>query len=118
MCDAQYGVHRALAGLRFIGTSEAELQDAIGAALASADLDAAPEVVIAPGARIDFLVEDVGIEAKVDGGLSPLTRQLHRYAQSPKVSALVVVTTRMQHARLPATLNGKDISVVHVGGYL
>lgn len=40
------------------------------------------EVRLTPRDRIDFLVDGIGIEVKLAGSISALTRQLHRYAQS------------------------------------
>lgn len=68
--------------------------------------------------RIDFLVVDevqhcrVGIECKIGGSLSAVTRQLFRYAKTAAVHALILVTAKTQLAAVPETINGKPVRVV------
>ena len=59
--------------------------------------------------RIDFYLpqEGYGIELKVKGSPSQVLRQLHRYAQSPVISALILMTGRTRLAFAPTELNGK-----------
>lgn len=64
---------------------------------------------------IDFLCRDVGLELKTKGSLSSLLRQLDRYAESPQVRELIVLTTRRSLCRLPPELRGKPISSIIVG---
>lgn len=112
-------VIKALSGVRFCGSSEDELQAGLAEILDAAGIEHKREVPLTGRDRIDFLTADgVGIEVKVKGGLQELTRQIHRYAQSERVTAIVVVSTKLQHARLPAELNGKPVASVHVGGFL
>jgi hypothetical protein len=99
--------------------TELVLQDAVARSLSAAALAFEREVHLAKGDIIDFMVGDVGVEVKIDGGLSEVTRQLHRYAQSPRVAHLFLLTTRMRHLNVPRELNGKRINVVHlIGGSL
>jgi len=98
--------------------NEDELQRGIDLALGNADIQREREVRLAPGDRIDFMCGLVGIEVKVDGSISALSRQLLRYAMSGRVGGLVVVTSRMRQAvQLPARLNDKPLSVITVGGF-
>lgn len=106
------------AGVRFRGSREVDLQDYIEGALARAELEYEREVELGPRDRVDFLVDGVGIEVKVAGRVTSLTRQLHRYAQSERVRELVVVSTLMSHRVLPAEISGKPVVAIHVGGYL
>lgn len=54
----------------------------------------------------------VAIELKADGGPSTVLRQLLRYADSPEVGALLLVTSRAAlRGGLPATLNDKPLRV-------
>jgi len=69
------------------------------------------EVRLTAADRIDFMVGRIGIELKIKGSLSDVTRQLHRYAQSPDVDALLLVTTRMKLRHMPPTMNGKPVLV-------
>lgn len=94
---------------------ERELQD--GLAIVLAPLDAQREVRFDAADRIDFLLPGgIGIEVKIDGSLSALTRQVHRYAQRDEITALIIVTSRRRLAQLPDAINGKPIRVVRVGG--
>lgn len=91
--------------------SEERCQAAIAAALQAAGVAFEREVRLSDRDRIDFMVGSVGVEVKLDGSLSALTRQLHRYAQSDRVESLLVVTTRARLARVPQSLNGKRVVV-------
>lgn len=104
-------VARLLEAVRFNFATEDDLQLGIGMALAM--LGPEREVILAGAGRIDFLVGAVGIEAKIKGGASAITRQLVRYAQSDRIAALVVVTAKEQHAlQIPGELAGKPVRVV------
>lgn len=110
-----------LAGLlgrtRIRASSEAEVQRAIAHVFTGDGIPFDREVEIGEGDRIDFVVGgSIGVEVKVDGSLSSVTRQLHRYASSPLITELVLVTTRMRHRHMPAAINGKSITVVHLLG--
>jgi hypothetical protein len=106
-----------LAGYRFDESSEEALQAGVRAVLDGAGIQHRAEARLTPLDRIDFLAGDVGIECKVQGSLSELIRQLHRYAQLDEIGSLLVLTTKRRLAILPATLNGKRIeSVATLGG--
>jgi hypothetical protein len=107
-----------LVASRFAAAPEVELQNAIALALGEAGIAFEREVVLGPGDRIDFLVGDVGIEVKVDGSLSDVTRCLHRYLGSERVSAVVLATTRFRHRAVPREMQGKVIAFVHVGAWM
>lgn len=99
---------------------ETALQDAIAACLTAASIPFEREVRLNAADRIDFVVAgELGLEVKVDGGLSEVTRQIHRYAQVESLSELLLVTTRMRHLALPRAFNGKRLAVCHlIGGSL
>lgn len=90
-------------------TSEAALQDGIARALEQAEIAFDRETVLSPRDRVDFLVGDTGVEVKIGGGQTALIRQLHRYAQSPQIGQLLVVSTDPSLFPLPATLGGVDV---------
>ena len=114
MRDVQL-VLEAIRAHAYAFADEAELQDGLAAVLAP--LGAARELRCGPADRIDFLLPGgIGIEVKIDGSLSALTRQVHRYAQRDEIAALIVVTNRHRLAQLPETMNGKPVRVVRVGG--
>jgi len=101
---------------RFRAPSEALLQEAIAKVFTQDGIAFEREVSIGGRERIDFLVDGVlGLEIKVDGSLSEITRQLHRYAQCERIRELVLATTRTRHRSLPDTLAGKPIHVLYIG---
>ena len=61
--------------------------------------------------RIDFFLPGacIGIELKVKGNPTAVLRQLHRYALSPKIGSLILVTGRARLAAAPPALNGKPL---------
>ena len=109
---------------------EAQLQAILGerleAVLDANHVDHAPrlhlyrELVLTKRDRLDFLVGysplwsatpmGTAIEVKVGGSLSDLTRQLARYAESERITGLLVVTTKDRHRQLPPSLSGKPIA--------
>lgn len=68
--------------------------------------------------RADFFHEESGvvIEAKIDHGLTPLTRQIHRYLQHKEVTGVLVVTSKMSLGRMPPTISGKPVSIATLIG--
>ena len=101
----------AIRGHAYAFQDESDLQEGIAAALGAADFSYLREHRLSPKDRIDFFLFSlgIGVEAKIDGGISALTRQLHRYAQSDEIVALLVVTSRFALATLPPTLNGQPV---------
>lgn len=96
---------------------EADLQVQIELRLKEHEIEFEREVALSDADRIDFLVAGgMGVEVKVAGSLSDLTRQLHRYALSYRVTRLMVVSTLLRHGALPASLNHKPIEFVHLIG--
>lgn len=105
-------------GHRLRASSERQLQQALAELFVGAHVAFEREVSLTTTDRVDFLVGRVGLEVKVDGSLTMVTRQLHRYAQSTLVDELVLVTTRVQQARLPAEIAGKRIHVAALMGLI
>lgn len=103
---------------RYRFANEAELHDAIGALLVEVSIEHTREYVLSKEDRLDFYLPltRTAIEVKVDGGLTDLTRQVHRYAQHEAVAGIVVVTSLARLARLPQKISGKPVRVVHLLG--
>jgi len=61
--------------------------------------------------RIDFYLPGYryGIELKIKGSPSEVLRQLYRYAGSPDITALILLTPRARLAPAPATINGTPL---------
>ena len=109
---------RFLESFRYSADSEASLQQGVAESLARAGVEFEREVELVPGDRIDFLAGNVGLEVKVKGGLSEVTRQLHRYARSPRVAELLLVTNSLRLVRVPARLQKKPVHVAALLGGL
>lgn len=121
-----------VAGARYLGSNESELQDGIASVLTIAGTKFEREYRLTKKDRLDFWVprsivaigllngrveRGIALEVKANGGLSDVVRQLHRYAAHESVLGLLLVTTRSQHRRLHcATMTGKPVRVVVVGG--
>jgi hypothetical protein len=107
---------------------QAILAERLEAVLDAKRVDHAPrlhlyrELVLTKRDRLDFLIGHsplwsavpmgTAIEVKVGGSLSDLTRQLARYAESDRITGLLVVTTKDRHRQLPPSLGGKPIAVL------
>lgn len=112
-------LHDAIEPYHYAATHEKELQQAIGQVLIERGFGFEREVRLTPEDVVDFVIAPgIGMEVKMDGGLSALTRQLHRYAQSDKICALLLVTTLSRLANLPLSLSGKPLDVVCLRGGL
>src|SRR5262245_17902478 len=107
---------RYLESFRYAAPTEASLQEGIAESLRRAGLAFEREVELWPGSRIDFMAGAIGVEIKIKGGLSEVTRQLHRYAQSPKVEELLLVTNSLKLARVPESLGHKPVHVAALLG--
>lgn len=99
---------------RFHFVGEEELQCAVEQVLTDEGFSFSREHSLTEADRIDFLVGGVGLEIKVDGSLSQVTRQLHRYAQCEEVKSLVLLTSRRKHCKMPPEMNGKTLTVIWV----
>jgi hypothetical protein len=132
----------ALSGRAISTRDEAVLSKHVAQVLTAARIPFEQEVRLTSRDRIDYVVpemepepmadgsddrfgklrrrlcplEQVGIELKVEGSLANIIRQLDRYAQSDRVDALVLVTTRRSHLQVPDALRGKPITVICLGG--
>lgn len=108
-----------LSGYRFTFKDEAGLQESIAAALETSGCAVEREVRLDAHSRIDILVGRVGIEVKVKGSPTEVTRQLQRYAHSDLVDEIVLVTHRSAHGGfLPNEIGTKPVHVAWIGGSL
>ena len=87
---------------------EYDLHGLVASALEAARLPFLHEAPLAPRCRIDFLCERIGIEIKRDRPVkSQVEKQLRRYAESGKVTALILVSEKA--VSLPHFLAGVAI---------
>src|ERR1035441_10388199 len=94
---------------KYVFDNEDELQLGIAAVLERAGVEAEREVKINATDRLDFLAGSIAIEIKIAGSRPQILTQLHRYAQSERVSEIVLVSLKARHHGLPFELNGKRI---------
>jgi hypothetical protein len=97
-------------------TSERDLQDGLAQVLALRGIRFDREVRLSPEDRPDFMVDGIAVEVKVDGSLSDVTRQLHRYTAHKPVRAVLLVTSLQRLANLPGSMNGKPVAVLALLG--
>lgn len=97
---------------------ESELQSALADLFKAERYRFKREADIGASERIDFLVAlgDArwGVEVKVDGSLTAVTRQLHRYADTGRVHALVLVASKIQLMDVPREMCGVPVAVALV----
>ncbi len=105
---------------RYRYVDELEFHTGIDQVLRAAGIDTRREVVLAPSDRIDFLLPGgLGIEVKLAGAPGDVLRQLRRYATSPDVTGLLLVTTRIRHVRgLPTVLGDTPLHALLLRGGL
>jgi len=93
---------------------ESGLQAGLALLFAANDIPFEREVRLSPESRIDFLVDRIGIEVKVDSSTPVVLRQLQRYALEERIGSLLLVTSRTRHKGMPEIINGKPLYVVHL----
>lgn len=98
--------------------SESELQATVLGVLEGARVPHLSEVWLNDVDRIDVVVGRIGLELKLHGTVSAVSRQLQRYAQSELLDEIILVTARSQLCSVPRELSGKAIHVAFVGGGL
>lgn len=107
-----------LSKYKFNGGSEYELQDAIAKLLVQSGFAFQREVKLSDQDRIDFMVGRCGMEVKIGHPWSTVVRQLQRYALSPDVDELVLVTNKIRLTDMPISIGGKPVTVAFMGGGL
>lgn len=108
-------IARGLLSGRYSFQNESELQEGIASVFASLGWVVVREYRLTDHDRPDFFFEEEGlvVEVKVKGATTQVLRQLSRYAESPKVSAVVLVTSLMRHS-VPEGFNGKPLVLVRI----
>lgn len=102
---------RLIGGCRVDLSTEAAAQRGLADLFRSHAVPFRAEVRLSDEDRIDFLVGTVGIEVKIGQSRRAILRQLDRYAQSPDIAALLLVSS----TAFPSSgldLRGKPVSVV------
>lgn len=102
--------------------TEAKMQATVAAILERAQVSFEREKILSRQSRIDFLVAGgIGIECKIDGSYSDVARQMIRYAGSPQINSLVLLSSRasnlMSTSKDPVeSVMGKPLRCVWCGG--
>lgn len=111
-----------LRGLIVIGikwrpsANEYDYQDQFAEWLRDTKLVYEREHTLSANERVDFLVEGIAVEFKLKCSSSKALQQLSRYAQSPTVKEILLISvTRAALQNLPPTLNGKPVRGLHIG---
>jgi hypothetical protein len=104
----------ALSNSRFRFNSEDELHQGIAQVLAQHQFNAKHEAELTAAERIDFLIDGIGIEIKIDGSRAAVIRQVHRYAQIHEIKALILITSKTRHSDMPETINNKPLRVINL----
>jgi len=96
---------------RFNFTGEKELQRGLAKAFEGLSEPFIAEHKFSSQDIFDFYwpAKHVIVEVKVDGTLSALTRQIHRYLQHEEVRGVLVVVSRPPLMNLPDTINKKPV---------
>jgi len=97
-------------------STERKMQQAVEDLLTCARIAHARECKLGRCDRIDFLCDGMGIETKVAGSYIEVASQLLRYAESPQIDAIILVTNKAAHRQLDGLANEhhKPIRVVFV----
>ncbi len=97
---------------RIVLRDEFSLHDALAARLTKAGIEFHREVRMGLHKRPDFVICGIAVELKIGGGAMAILRQLKRYADTPEINGVVLVTTRP--VNLPETLGGKPLRGVNL----
>jgi len=107
-------IANALKMRRFNYANEKELQEGVSRVLAQAAIPFEREKILPDKfGTIDFLIEGrIGLEIKIKGSPSAVTRQLMRYFKCPMIEEIVLVTGRAKLGNLPKEILNKRLTVV------
>lgn len=97
---------------------ESDISEAVADAFTRTGIAFQREVWLNDTDRIDYMVGRIGVELKLKGTVSAVTRQLARYADSDLIDELILVTTRYTHRGIVNTLRGKPVTVLLCGSFL
>jgi len=106
-----------LRNYRYRYIRESQLQEGVEHVFGlRADLSFQREHALSPRDRPDFWfpAEGVAVELKTEGSITPLTRQLHRYALLPEVKGLCLVTPVRRLCALPEALAGVPLRTCYL----
>lgn len=95
-------------------SDEKRTQNDLAELFSSQGVEFKREVRLGPGEIVDFMVADIAIEVKMNRARKKsIFRQLERYAKSPDVAVLVLVTNIGMG--LPEFIGGKPVYYISLG---
>lgn len=99
----------------FVFDNEKSLQEQLASVFSEAGIPFLREFPLTPKDRPDFAISDtypglVAVEVKIDGAPNAHLRQLKRYANHPRVQAVVLIKPRP--TPMPETLSGKPCHLI------
>ena len=98
-----------------VQSNEIAVQEKISELLSSHGVKHKREVVLGPGDRPDFMLEDgIVIEVKLKAGKRAIYRQCARYCEYDAVKGLILVSATAMG--FPEEINGKSTWVASLGG--
>lgn len=100
---------------RFTFNNEKELQDQLAECFKEQRWQFTREVRL-DGDPIDFLFGTIGVEVKIGGSINGHLYQLKRYANHPKLTAIILIATKP--FCVPETLSGKPCHCINLGHQL
>jgi hypothetical protein len=92
-------------------STERKMQQAVEDLLTESGVDYKRERKIGVRDRIDFLCDRIGIETKVSDSYIEVACQLLRYAESPDIDSIILVTNKATHRQLDGLANEKNIPI-------
>lgn len=111
--SAPLRILQSLQSRQFRIDNEKRLQAQIAEAFAEDGIEAEREVRLSPTDVIDFLIGDIGLEAKIKGQRRAIFRQCVRYCRHDAIGTLIVATSVAMG--FPVRINGKSVYVVSLG---
>lgn len=93
--------------------NEARLQQEIARVFDEKNIPYNREVVLSNQDRIDFMVNNIGIEIKINGSSSEIFRQCRRYCRHNEVDELILASNKAMG--LPENIEGKSAFFFHLG---
>jgi hypothetical protein len=93
--------------------NETRLQREIARVFDKKNIPYKREVVLSDRDRIDFMVNNIGIEIKINGSSSKIFRQCRRYCKHNEVDELILASNKAMG--LPKNIEGKPAFFLHLG---
>lgn len=106
-----------LSSYRYRVNSEYMMHNAVAQVLKENHIHYEREYPLTSSSRVEFFLPEDGvvIECKIEGGFSPVLRQVQRYAMVEEVNEIILLTTRSTHRGIPSEISGVMVHVIWTG---